>query len=66
MLNRMKDAVDVQLQYQQAGFHKDLSCTDQILTLRIIVEQSVKWNSLLYINFIDYEKALDSVNKRTL
>ncbi|VDO90815.1 unnamed protein product [Schistosoma margrebowiei] len=42
------------------------SCTDQIATLRIIVEQSVKWNSSLYINFIDYEKAFDNVYKRTL
>ncbi|CAH8624379.1 unnamed protein product [Schistosoma haematobium] len=48
---------------QQAGFRKDRSCTDQIATLRIIVEQSVEWNSSLYINFIDYEKGFD---RRTL
>ncbi|VDO57257.1 unnamed protein product [Schistosoma margrebowiei] len=42
------------------------SCTDQIATLRIIVEQSIEWNSSLYINFIDYEKAFDSVDRRTL
>ncbi|VDP73087.1 unnamed protein product [Schistosoma curassoni] len=66
LLNRMKDAVDAQLRYQQAGFRKDRSCTDQIATLRIIVEQSVEWNSTLYINFIDYEKAFDSVDWRTL
>ncbi|CAH8620146.1 unnamed protein product [Schistosoma rodhaini] len=66
LLNRMKDAVDAQLRDQQAGFRKDRSCTDQIASLRIIVEQSVKWNSSLYINFIDYEKAFDSVDRRTL
>ncbi|VDP53199.1 unnamed protein product [Schistosoma margrebowiei] len=66
MLNRMKDAVDAQLRDQQAGFREDRSCTNQITTLRIIVEQSIEWNSLLYINFIDYEKSLDSVDKRTL
>ncbi|VDP32644.1 unnamed protein product [Schistosoma margrebowiei] len=42
------------------------SCTDQSATLRIIVEQSIEWNSTLYIKFIDYENALDSVNRRTL
>ncbi|VDO60846.1 unnamed protein product [Schistosoma margrebowiei] len=42
------------------------SCTDQIATRRIIVEQSVEWNSSLYINFIDYEKTVDSVDRRTL
>ncbi|VDP05183.1 unnamed protein product [Schistosoma curassoni] len=62
----MKDAVDAQLPDQQAGFRKDRSCTDRIATLRIIVEQSIEWNSSLYINFIDYEKAVDSVDRRTL
>ncbi|VDP50890.1 unnamed protein product, partial [Schistosoma curassoni] len=38
LLNRMKDAVDSHLRDQQAGFRKDRSCTDQIATLRIIVE----------------------------
>ncbi|VDO79475.1 unnamed protein product [Schistosoma margrebowiei] len=66
MLNWMKDAVDAQLRDQQAGFRKDRPRTNQIATLRIIVEQSVEWNSSLYINFIDYEKAFDSVDRRTL
>ncbi|VDO62065.1 unnamed protein product [Schistosoma margrebowiei] len=66
MLNRMKDAVDAQLRDQQAGFRKNRSCTDQIATLRITTEQSVEWNSTLYINFIDYEKTFDSVDTRTL
>ncbi|VDP74903.1 unnamed protein product [Schistosoma mattheei] len=51
---------------QQAGFRKDRSCTDRIATLRIIVGQSIEWNSSLYINFIVYEKAFDSVDRRRL
>ncbi|VDP39340.1 unnamed protein product [Schistosoma mattheei] len=66
LLNRMKDAVDAQIQDQQSGFRRDRSCTDQIATLRIIVEQSVEWNSSIYINPIDYEKAFDSLDRRTL
>lgn len=66
ILNRIKDAVDPQLRDQQAGFRKNRSCTDQIATLRIIVEQSLEWNSPLYVNFIDYEKAFDSVDRQTL
>ncbi|VDP27475.1 unnamed protein product [Schistosoma margrebowiei] len=62
----MKDCVDAQLRDQQAGFRKDRSCTDQIAALRIIVEQSIEWNSSLYINFIDYEKAFDSVDRTIL
>ncbi|VDP74951.1 unnamed protein product [Schistosoma curassoni] len=46
----------------------DIEVTTNMLHLifKIIVEQSVEWNSSLYINFNDYEKALDSVHKRTL
>ena len=66
ILERMKGTVDQTLREQQAGFRQDRSCTDQIATLRIIVEQSIEWNSSLYINFVDYEKAFDSVDRETL
>ncbi|VDO73100.1 unnamed protein product [Schistosoma curassoni] len=62
----MKGSLDVQLSDQQVGFRKDRSCTHRIATLRIIVEQSIEWNWSLYINFTDYEKAFDSVNRRIL
>ena len=65
LLERMKEAVDPKLRDQQAGFRRNRSCADQIASLRIIVEQSLEWNSPLYINFIDYEKAFDSVNRET-
>ena len=66
ILDRVKDAVDPQLRDQQAGFRRNRSCADQIASLRIIIEQSLEWNSPLYINFIDYEKAFDSVDRQTL
>ena len=65
-MNRMKDAIDPQLCKQEAGLHKHSSCTDQIATLCIILEQSLEWNFSLYITFVDYEKAFDSVNRQTL
>uniref|UniRef100_A0A183K9R9 Reverse transcriptase domain-containing protein n=1 Tax=Schistosoma curassoni TaxID=6186 RepID=A0A183K9R9_9TREM len=64
-LDQMKDSVDTQIRNQQAGFREDRSCINQIATLRIIIEQPIEWNSSLYINFLDYEKAFDSMNKRT-
>ena len=66
LLERMKDAVDLTLRDNQAGFRKNRSCADQIASLRIIIEQSLEWNSPLYINFIDFEKAFDSVDRHTL
>ena len=66
ILDRMKDTVDPYLRDQQAGFRKNRSCADQIATLRVIVEQSIEWKSPLYVNFVDYEKAFDSVDRDTL
>ena len=62
--------LDPQLRDNQAGFRKNRTlCTDQIATLRIIVEHSLEWNSPLsplYINFVDCEKAFDSMGRQTL
>ena len=66
ILNRLKNAVDPRLRDNQAGFRRNRSCTDQIATLRIILEQSLEWRTPLYVNFIDYEKAFDSVDRNSL
>lgn len=66
ILMRIKDATDHKLRDEQAGFRSNRSTTDQIATLRIIVEQSLEWNSPLLINFLDYEKAFDSIDRDTL
>ena len=43
---------------EQAVFRKVRSRCDQIATLRIIVEQTLEWNTGLYMNFVDNEKPL--------
>jgi hypothetical protein len=48
---------------KQAGFHPNRSCTDQINTLRTITEQSVEFQSPLYIVFVDYKGTFDSLNR---
>ena len=63
VLERLRVAVDPNLRENQAGFRKERSCTDQIATLRVIIEQSIEWNLALFINFIDFEKAFDSLWK---
>ena len=42
ILERVKTALDKKLRDEQAGFRAGRSCTDQITTLRIIVEQSIE------------------------
>ena len=54
------------LRDEQAGFQKERSCTDHIATLRITVEQSLEWNSPVFMTFMDYEKAFDSIDRVAL
>ncbi len=42
------------------------SCTEWIFTLRNIIEQSAEWQRQLHVNFIDSEKAFDSVHRDSL
>ena len=66
ILERMREAVDRVLRENQAGFRPSRSTTNQITTLRIIVEQLLEWRTALCINFIDYEKAFDSLDSNVL
>ena len=59
-------AMDKQLRKGQAGSRKGRACTEQISTLRNIIEQCMEWQASLHLNFIVFEKALDSVHRDTL
>ena len=63
---RITQAVDDLLRNEQSGFRKGRGCTHHIFTLRNILEQCTEWNRELYVNFIDYEKAFDSINRDSL
>ena len=66
ILQRIKAAVDGKLRQEQAGFRAGRSCVDHIFTLRQILEQSQEWNSSLYVIFVDFEKAFDSLHRDSL
>ena len=66
LLKRVDRAIDPRLRQEQAGFRKGRGCIDQIFTLRNIIEQCLEWNVPLYINFVDFKKAFDSVHRETL
>ena len=63
---RLAEAVNEYIKQDQAGFRPGRSCSDHIFTLRKILEQSKEWNALLYANFIDFEKAFDSIHRDSL
>lgn len=46
---------------KQAGFRPGGSCNYLVSILRTIVEQSFEWNSLLYVIFVDFERAFDNI-----
>lgn len=51
---------------EQAEFRQERSCVDQIATLRIINEQTIEWQTSLFLNFIDFQKSFDSVDHQVL
>ncbi|CAG9118026.1 unnamed protein product [Plutella xylostella] len=61
ILTRLSASVDKTLREHQAGFRKSRSCVDHINALRIIIEQCSEWQSDLYLLFVDFEKAFDTV-----
>jgi len=63
ILERIKDVLESGLRKVQAGFRHNKSCIDQINTLRIIIENSLEFRSPLYMLFIDYQRAFDSLNR---
>ena len=63
---RLSDAINDIIRKVQAGFRPGVGCIYHIFTLRNIIEQSIEWNSRVHINFIDFEKAFDSIHRESL
>ena len=67
LLKRIKRGVDKKLRNEQAGrFRSKRSTTEQICILRNILEQANEWRAGLYVHFVDFEKAFDSVHRESL
>ena len=68
LLERIKTEVEKEhvLRDEQADFRQEQSTTDQIATLRYIIEQSLEWYTTLYTIFVDFEKAFVNVDRDTL
>ena len=66
VIQRIQDVVEEQLREEQAGFRRGRSTTEQLFTLRNILEQCNEWNAPLFVNFVDFEKAFDSIHRESL
>ena len=66
VIERIKEGIDTKLRCEQAGFRKGRGTTEQVFILRNIIEQSIEWQAPLYINFVDFTKAFDSLDRSRL
>ena len=66
LINRIQKGVDASLRKEQAGFRTGKGTVNQIFILRNILEQVNEWNATLYIHFVDFEKAFDSIHRDSL
>jgi hypothetical protein len=65
LLQRLRKSID-ELLREQAGFRSHHTTIDHIYTLRTIIEESAERQSKLIINFIDFQKAFDSLHRPSL
>jgi hypothetical protein len=61
LLQRTQNTAEEQFAEEQMGFRKKVGTRDQIFNIRIIMEKAREFNVPLYMAFIDYRKAFDSV-----
>jgi hypothetical protein len=59
---RISIALEPTLRKEQAGFRPGRSCIDHINTLRVIIEQSEELQTPLYLLFVDFERAFDTLD----
>merc|ERR1712025_1162161 len=50
----------------QAGFQPERGCRDNILLLRILFDQIINENEKIFVTFIDYSAAFDSISHKFL
>ena len=59
---RVNHFAEIIIDEYQCGFRKGRGTTDQIFTIRQIMEKCYKYNIDLHILFVDYKQAFDNVN----
>ena len=66
VIDRVRNGTDKRLRKEQAGYRQGRDTTDHVFILRNIIEQVNDWQATLYVNFIDFEKAFDSIHRDSL
>ena len=66
LLNSLKDSIELKLKEQQTGFRSNRFCSEQIFTLRKIIEQCIEFQQPILLNFLNFKKAFDSIHRESL
>ena len=64
LLQQLERETESFLSEWQAGFRKKRGCSDNVLTLRTIYDEMLELGKKLYVSFIDYSAAFDSVSHK--
>lgn len=59
--NRINTILDAAETAEQAGFRRSFSTIDHVFVINELIEKTTEYNLPLFMVFIDYEKAFDSV-----
>ncbi|CAH2107216.1 unnamed protein product [Euphydryas editha] len=63
---RIEPTIENNQPVEQAGFRQGYSTTDHIHTLEQVIEKYVEYNQNLYIAYVDYAKAFDSISHKSI
>ena len=66
MLARMTKTAEEQTAEEQMGFRKKVGTRNQIFNIRMVIEKAREFNIPLYMSFIDFKTAFDSVRHTAL
>ena len=66
IIDRIRTCIDRKLMCEQAGLREGRGTIEQIFILRNVVKQSIEWQAPLYINFVNFSKAFDSIDRGKL
>ena len=66
ILERMKEKITKEIDATQTGFQKDKGTSDGIFNIRMLIERCLEVNKNIFLCFIDYTKAFDSINHNKL
>ena len=66
LLQRIKPRTEEILSEAQAGFRSNRSTIDQLLSLRLMTEKYIEFGKDLFLCYVDFQKAFDSVWEKGL